>query len=116
MPETHQCFHHGPYLHDEEIYSDSEATGGADDDDDEDEQLEQWACDMCTFRNHALLNICESCESVRILPGTLTNFSRPITNAAASSNALNNPTAMTGSLEHDANLAQQQLQQFALHT
>ncbi|XP_037887214.1 myb-like protein AA isoform X2 [Glossina fuscipes] len=116
LPETHQCFHHSPYLHDEEIYSDSEATGGADDDDDEDEQLEQWACDMCTFRNHALLNICESCESVRILPGTLTNFSRPITNAAASSNALNNPTAMTGSLEHDANLAQQQLQQFALHT
>uniref|UniRef100_A0A1B0ADE0 CUE domain-containing protein n=1 Tax=Glossina pallidipes TaxID=7398 RepID=A0A1B0ADE0_GLOPL len=116
LPETHQCFHHDPYLHDEEIYSDSEATGGADDDDDEDEQLEQWACDMCTFRNHALLNICESCESVRILPGTLTNFSRPITNAAASSNALNNPTAMTGSLEHDANLAQQQLQQFALHT
>lgn len=30
-----------------------------------------WQCSMCTFQNHPLLNKCECCENVRILPGSV---------------------------------------------
>ncbi|XP_017077153.2 putative uncharacterized protein DDB_G0271606 isoform X2 [Drosophila eugracilis] len=47
----------------EEFLSDSDA--------DEEETLDSWACNMCTFRNHPQLNICEACENVRIQPAPL---------------------------------------------
>ncbi|XP_061402298.1 myb-like protein AA [Musca vetustissima] len=141
-------------------YSDTDNGGDYDDDDDDDEELiEHWECNMCTFRNHPQLNMCECCDNVRILPGTLQNLSRAIsTNSAcsdasslavtnrsmtnvnalrsASGNSLNSnmgtntaattnagaatvaasASATNGNLEHDTNLAQQQLQHFALHT
>ncbi|XP_011296342.2 dual specificity protein kinase splA isoform X1 [Musca domestica] len=130
---------------------DSDTDNGDYDDDDDEEQIEHWECSMCTFRNHPQLNICECCDNVRILPGTLQNLSRAMsTNSACSeagaaavanrsvtnvnalrsasgtslnSNASANATAAaaggasrSGNLEHDTNLAQQQLQHFALHT
>ncbi|XP_055856350.1 uncharacterized protein LOC129919488 [Episyrphus balteatus] len=30
-----------------------------------------WQCSMCTFQNHPLLNKCECCDNVRILPGSV---------------------------------------------
>ncbi|XP_018802108.1 PREDICTED: putative mediator of RNA polymerase II transcription subunit 26 isoform X1 [Bactrocera latifrons] len=51
---------------DEEDYSDSNTDGG-----DDYEPLERWPCSMCTFLNHPQLNICEACECVRIIPGTI---------------------------------------------
>ncbi|CAD7012241.1 homeobox protein 5 isoform X2 [Ceratitis capitata] len=48
---------------DEEDYSDSNTDGG-----DDYEPLDRWACSMCTFLNHPQLNICETCECVRIIP------------------------------------------------
>ncbi|TMW45673.1 hypothetical protein DOY81_009249 [Sarcophaga bullata] len=42
---------------------------GEDEDSEYEEKLpEPWECSMCTFRNHPQLNICETCENVRILP------------------------------------------------
>lgn len=146
-------------------YSDPDNGDYDDDEDDDDdyELFEPWECNMCTFRNHPQLNICECCDNVRIKPGTLTNLSRAIsTNSANSSssvavatnagsggsgltsvtnrsvtninavasgsvNSLNATTSAAaatvsssasanGNLEHDTNLAQQQLQHYALHT
>nr|XP_014085750.1 histone-lysine N-methyltransferase, H3 lysine-79 specific [Bactrocera oleae]XP_036231137.1 histone-lysine N-methyltransferase, H3 lysine-79 specific [Bactrocera oleae] len=51
---------------DESDYSDSNTDGG-----DDYEPLERWPCSMCTFLNHPQLNICEACECVRIIPGTI---------------------------------------------
>ncbi|XP_052843060.1 putative uncharacterized protein DDB_G0271606 isoform X2 [Drosophila gunungcola] len=45
----------------EEFLSDSDV-------DEEEEPMDSWACNMCTFRNHPQLNICEACENVRIQP------------------------------------------------
>ncbi|SPP72767.1 putative uncharacterized protein DDB_G0271606 isoform X1 [Drosophila guanche] len=54
-----------PSANDEEEYP-------SDSDGDEDEEpLDMWACNMCTFRNHPQLNICEACENVRIQPGMI---------------------------------------------
>ncbi|XP_036333972.1 transcription factor mef2A [Rhagoletis pomonella] len=61
---------------DEEDYSDSNTDGG-----DDEEPLERWPCSMCTFLNHPQLNICEACECVRILPGTVRIV--PTANAAS---------------------------------
>ncbi|KAH8336662.1 hypothetical protein KR059_000124 [Drosophila kikkawai] len=47
----------------EEFQSDSDAEA--------EETLDSWACNMCTFRNHPQLNICEACDYVRIQPGML---------------------------------------------
>ena len=117
--------------HDEDEDEDSE---------DEEEMLEPWECSMCTFRNHPQLNICETCENVRILPGTLHNLSNSFTAAVdtaaavASGRSINNANNSSSSslnssvsggvglnvananIEHDTNLVQQQLQHFALHT
>lgn len=30
-----------------------------------------WICSMCTFQNYPLLNKCEGCDNVRIIPGTV---------------------------------------------
>lgn len=39
---------------------------------DEGEQpLDKWPCIMCTFLNHPQLNVCETCENVRIQPGMI---------------------------------------------
>ncbi|XP_033149113.1 ataxin-2 homolog [Drosophila busckii] len=46
--------------------SDSEADEG-------DEPLDMWACNLCTFRNHPQLNVCEACENVRIQPAPIYN-------------------------------------------
>lgn len=46
--------------------------------DEYEEVLEPWECNMCTFRNHPQLNICETCENVRILPGRLSNLPRAL--------------------------------------
>lgn len=120
----------------EDIYSDNDEEEYVDDgNDDEYEVVQPWECNMCTFRNHPQLNICEACDNVRILPGTLPNLSRAISNnsansvqltaAAASSptigllsvpSPVNGVAATDNNLEHDTNLAQQQLQHFALHT
>ncbi|XP_075169464.1 TAK1-associated binding protein 2 isoform X2 [Haematobia irritans] len=144
-----------PYQDQDTYYSDTDNGDYEDDDDDEYELMEPWECSMCTFRNHPQLNICECCENVRILPGTLTNLSRAISNNSASSvtsaaagaaaavgltsvtnrsvtdvnaaaaaasvnGSMNSLTSVTGAansnLEHDTNLAQQQLQHLALHT
>ncbi|KAH8400803.1 hypothetical protein KR009_001069 [Drosophila setifemur] len=54
-----------PPANDEEEYlSDSDV-------DEDEESLDRWSCNMCTFRNHPQLNICEACENVRIKPGTI---------------------------------------------
>ncbi|XP_022225219.2 mediator of RNA polymerase II transcription subunit 15 isoform X2 [Drosophila obscura] len=51
-----------PANDEEEYLSDSDV-------DEDEEPLDMWACNMCTFRNHPQLNICEACENVRIQPG-----------------------------------------------
>lgn len=30
-----------------------------------------WTCRSCTFQNHALLQKCETCDTVRVLPGMI---------------------------------------------
>ncbi|XP_053964522.1 dual specificity protein kinase splA isoform X1 [Anastrepha ludens] len=66
QPPPYQPPPYQPPSTDEEEYSDSNTDGGEDD-----EPLERWDCPMCTFLNHPQLNICEACEYVRILPGTV---------------------------------------------
>ncbi|EDW72042.1 uncharacterized protein Dwil_GK10734 [Drosophila willistoni] len=39
--------------------------------DEDEEPLDMWACNLCTFRNHPQLNMCEACENVRIQPGMI---------------------------------------------
>ncbi|XP_011187183.2 histone-lysine N-methyltransferase, H3 lysine-79 specific isoform X1 [Zeugodacus cucurbitae] len=67
---------------DEEDYSDSNTDGG-----DDYEPLERWPCSMCTFLNHPQLNICEACECVRIIPGTIRIVSTADTSASAAAAA-----------------------------
>ncbi|KAH8253501.1 hypothetical protein KR032_005769 [Drosophila birchii] len=62
----------------EEFQSDSDAEA--------EETLDSWACNMCTFRNHPQLNICEACDYVRIQPGML-HFVPNATAAAAAAAA-----------------------------
>ncbi|EDW10525.2 uncharacterized protein Dmoj_GI18499 [Drosophila mojavensis] len=50
----------------EESLSESEVDEG-------EEPLDMWACNLCTFRNHPQLNICEACENVRIQPAPIHN-------------------------------------------
>lgn len=70
-----------------------------DNDYDEYEEIsEPWECSMCTFRNHPQLNICETCENVRIIPGRLTNLSRAIANT----NLTNTPATATASVDRAA--------------
>ncbi|XP_016999490.3 TGF-beta-activated kinase 1 and MAP3K7-binding protein 3 isoform X1 [Drosophila takahashii] len=85
----------------EEFLSDSDV-------DEEEETLDSWACNMCTFRNHPQLNICEACENVRIQPGMI----RIVPNgggAAAAAAAATPP----GNLEQQQQPPQQP---YALHT
>ncbi|XP_030380029.1 probable serine/threonine-protein kinase nek3 isoform X2 [Scaptodrosophila lebanonensis] len=49
---------------DEEYLSESDVDEG-------EEPLDMWACNMCTFRNHPQLNMCEACENIRIKPAPL---------------------------------------------
>lgn len=142
---------HSSALPNDDIYAETDEEDYPDDDVEDDEVVEEhWECNMCTFRNHPQLNICEACDNVRILPGTLPNLSKAISNssvaiaAATAAAAVASPTAVglltaaspslnvdgavgsgttvannvtaNGNLEHDTNLAQQQLQHFALHT
>lgn len=37
----------------------------------DDETGPPWTCRSCTFQNHALLQKCETCDTVRVLPGTI---------------------------------------------
>ncbi|KAM7345116.1 TAK1-associated binding protein 2 isoform 2-T3 [Cochliomyia hominivorax] len=154
---NHNMYMDSPYNDDDD--DDEPLVDDVDDYEDEyEEVLEPWECNMCTFRNHPQLNICETCENVRIIPGRLSNLPRtlsannftnltggglaqppPASGSASgisptlgllrgsngSSNALNNSNSSSrnglnntanGNLEHDTNLAQQQLQHFALHT
>ncbi|XP_062132063.1 ataxin-2 homolog isoform X1 [Drosophila sulfurigaster albostrigata] len=55
-----------PHTNDEE----EESLSGSDEDEGE-EPLDTWACNLCTFRNHPQLNVCEACENVRIQPGMI---------------------------------------------
>ncbi|KAH8291428.1 hypothetical protein KR054_011770 [Drosophila jambulina] len=83
----------------EEFQSDSDAEA--------EETLDSWACNMCTFRNHPQLNICEACDYVRIQPGML-HFVPPAPPAAA---------AAAGGGTGDQQQQQQPPQQpYALHT
>ncbi|EDV98362.1 GH22714 [Drosophila grimshawi] len=55
-----------PQQHEEEEESLSESEV-----DEGEEPLDMWACNLCTFRNHPQLNICEACDNVRIQPGMI---------------------------------------------
>ncbi|KAH8347842.1 hypothetical protein KR084_001636 [Drosophila pseudotakahashii] len=87
-----------PAQQEEEFLSDSDA-------DEEEETLDSWACNMCTFRNHPQLNICEACENVRIQPGMI----RIVPNGGGAAAAATPP----GSLEQQQQPPQQP---YALHT
>ncbi|EDV37008.1 uncharacterized protein Dana_GF13242, isoform A [Drosophila ananassae] len=78
--------------------------------DEDEEPLDMWACNLCTFRNHPQLNICEACENVRIQPGMI----RIIPNASGggSTAAAGSAGTPNGSLEQQ----QQPQQPYALHT
>ncbi|XP_050744248.1 putative uncharacterized protein DDB_G0271606 isoform X2 [Drosophila biarmipes] len=88
-----------PIQPEEEFLSDSEV-------DEEEETLDSWACNMCTFRNHPQLNICEACENVRIQPGMIRIV--PSGGGAAAAAATS-----PGSLEQQQQPPQQP---YALHT
>ncbi|XP_030566334.1 ataxin-2 homolog [Drosophila novamexicana] len=87
----------------EESLSESEVDEG-------EEPLDMWACNLCTFRNHPQLNICEACENVRIQPGMIR-----IVHSSSADNATATPTTTNtagAGLETDAN----RQQPYALHT
>ncbi|KAH8298454.1 hypothetical protein KR044_003569 [Drosophila immigrans] len=85
-----------------------ESLSGSDEDEGE-EPLDTWACNLCTFRNHPQLNVCEACENVRIQPGMIRIL------PSGDDNATSSPTtaaaAGTG-LDTDGN----RQQPYALHT
>eukprot|EP00099_Drosophila_melanogaster_P005549 NP_001246417.1 TAK1-associated binding protein 2, isoform B [Drosophila melanogaster] len=83
----------------EEFLSDSDV-------DEEEETLDSWACNMCTFRNHPQLNICEACENVRIQPGMI----RIVPSGGGAAAAAATPP---GSIEQQQQPSQQP---YALHT
>lgn len=91
--------------------------------DDEVDPQEMWSCNLCTFRNHPQLNICEQCENVRIKPGTIRLIRTDYAGAAAVGGIDANtntttaaPTNNNGYLEHDGSQNLTQQQQYALHT
>ncbi|TMW41589.1 hypothetical protein DOY81_013331, partial [Sarcophaga bullata] len=144
--QQQQSYHHPSYYqqqsapnpttgYSDQLYTDHDGRmnnyldEGEDEDSEYEEELpEPWECSMCTFRNHPQLNICETCENVRILPGTLPNLSnafsaaantaaavasgRTINNANNSSSSSLNSSASGGvglnvsnaNIEHDTNL------------
>uniref|UniRef100_A0A6P4EJK9 Ataxin-2 homolog isoform X1 n=1 Tax=Drosophila rhopaloa TaxID=1041015 RepID=A0A6P4EJK9_DRORH len=87
-----------PPQQEEEFLSDSDV-------DEEEEPMDSWACNMCTFRNHPQLNICEACENVRIQPGMI----RIVPTGSGAAAAATPP----GSLEQQQQPPQQP---YALHT
>lgn len=90
----------------EESLSESEVDEG-------EEPLDMWACNLCTFRNHPQLNICEACENVRIQPGMIRIVPNSAENATATATATPTTTnAASAGLEADAN----RQQPYALHT
>ncbi|XP_001362052.3 putative uncharacterized protein DDB_G0271606 isoform X1 [Drosophila pseudoobscura] len=94
-----------PVNDEEEYLSDSDV-------DEDEEPLDMWACNMCTFRNHPQLNICEACENVRIQPGMI----RIIPSGSGSGAADGAAGTSTGSLEQQQQQPQQPQQPYALHT
>ncbi|XP_020800470.1 putative uncharacterized protein DDB_G0271606 isoform X1 [Drosophila serrata] len=83
----------------EEFQSDSDAEA--------EETLDSWACNMCTFRNHPQLNICEACDYVRIQPGML-HFVPPASATAAAGGG--------GAGDQQQQQQQPPQQPYALHT
>ncbi|XP_033246637.1 alpha-protein kinase 1-like [Drosophila miranda] len=94
-----------PVNDEEEYLSDSDV-------DEDEEPLEMWACNMCTFRNHPQLNICEACENVRIQPGMI----RIVPSGSGPGAADGAAGTSTGSLEQQQQQPQQPQQPYALHT
>ncbi|XP_065366588.1 transcription factor SPT20 homolog isoform X2 [Calliphora vicina] len=81
---------------DHSYYGDQEEPLVNDDDGEYEEIVEpQWECNMCTFRNHPQLNICETCDNVR--PGMLTNLSRALSATNCTTNTAAAPAGAAAS-------------------
>ncbi|XP_033254083.1 activating signal cointegrator 1 complex subunit 2 homolog [Drosophila miranda] len=94
-----------PVNDEEEYLSDSDV-------DEDEEPLDMWACNMCTFRNHPQLNICEACENVRIQPGMI----RIVPSGSVPGAADRAAGTSIGSLEQQQQQPQQPHQPYVLHT